>query len=98
MLQVLADDSKPINITWAVAIVKRWLSSDYFLDGMSRTQLALSACLEAGWLDGRARDGQLHGHAPALDCSRLIVIRRPFGRIVFGSGVRQVWKVREGHR
>ena len=95
---MLADDALPINTLVALAAVKLLLSSDFFLDDIARLTVALSACLETGWLDGRARDGQLHGHAPALDCSRLIVIRRPFGRIVFGSGVRQVWKVREGHR
>ena len=79
---MLAEYLLPFIIMVAVAVGKRWLSSDYFLDGMSRTQLALSACLEAGWLDGRARDGQLHGHVPAVVCSQLNVIRRPFGRIV----------------
>ena len=82
LLQLLADDSLPINTLAAVAVVKQRLSSDYFHDEESRMQLALLACLEAGWLDGRARDGQLHGYVPAVVCSQLNVIRRPFGRIV----------------
>ena len=39
----------------AVAMVKRWLSSAFFLFGMSRLTGGFSACMElAGWLDGRA--------------------------------------------
>ena len=51
MLQLLADESLPINKLAAVAVVKQRLSSDYFHDEESRMQLALLACLEAGWLD-----------------------------------------------
>ena len=77
-----ADDLLPINIAWAVAMVKHGLSSADILAELSRLTVGFSACLEAGWLDGRARDGQLHGHVPAVVCSQLNVIRRPFGRIV----------------
>ena len=57
MLQVLADDWLPISVLVAVAVVKDLLSSDFFMQGMSRLACALSACMElAGWLDGRAMD------------------------------------------
>ena len=95
---MLADDSLPISMLVAVAVVKRLLSSDFFMQGMSRLTGGFSACMETGWLAGWARDGLLHGHVSALVCSRLIVIRRPFRLIVLGSGVRRAWKVIEGHR
>ena len=98
MLQVITDDSLPITMLVAVAAVKSLLSSDFFMDGIARLTVALLAWLEAGCQAGRARDGLLHGHVSALDCSRLIVIRRPFRLIVLGSGVRREWKVIEGHR
>ena len=72
-----ADDALPIISLVALAAVKLWLSSDYFLVGMSRLQLAFLAWLEAGWLAGRARDGHVHGYVPALVCSQLVVNRRP---------------------
>ena len=41
----------------AVAVVKLWLSSDFFMQGMSRLTGGFSAYMElAGWLDGRAMD------------------------------------------
>ena len=44
MLQVLADDLLPITMLVAVAVVKGLLSSDFFMDGMSRLAIALLAC------------------------------------------------------
>ena len=79
---MLADDLLPINTLVAVAVVKGLLSSDFFMDGIARLTVALLAWLEAGCQAGRARDGQLHGYVPAVVCSQLNAIRRPFGRIV----------------
>ena len=77
LLQLLADDSLPINTLAAVAVVKQRLSSDYFHDEESRLTVGISVWLEAGRQAGRARDGYLHGYVPALVCSHLVVNRRP---------------------
>ena len=79
---MLADDALPINTLVALAAVKLLLSSDFFLDDIARLTLALFAWLEAGCQAGRARDGLLHEHVPALVSGKLNVIRGPCGRIV----------------
>ena len=95
---MLAEYLLPFIIMVAVAVGKRWLSSDFVHNYKSRLTVAFSACKEAGCHAGRALDGHVHGYVPALVCSHLSAIRRPFGRIVSGSGVRRAWKVIEGHR
>ena len=82
MLQVLADHSLPISMLVAVAVVKRLLSSDFFMQGMSRLTGGFSACMETGWLAERTRDGHVHRYVPALVCSQLVVSRGPCGQIV----------------
>ena len=82
MLQVLAVDALPIIILEAVAMIKRWLSIDYFLYKMSRLTVGVPACKEAGRQAGRARNGHVHGYVLALVCSQLVVSRGPCGQIV----------------
>ena len=77
LLQLLPDDSLPINTLAALAVIKQRLSSDYFLVSMSRITVGFLACKEASRQAGRARDGYLHGYFPALVCSHLVVNRRP---------------------
>ena len=79
LLQVPANDALPIIILEAVAVVKRWLSSDYFSDDMVKAGNCSYGVLVGWWSSrGRARGNDwLHGYVSALVCSHLTEIRRP---------------------
>ena len=68
LLQLLPDDSLPINTLAALAVIKQRLSSDYFHDEESRLTVG-SFGVQGGWLAGWT--GARWMHAWIRVCLRL---------------------------